>query len=100
MQQNVSTTGKTGHFVRLNPVTGEIASTAVAATAVEANAAADKAAAAFPAWSETGPNARRQLLLKAAQALTSKKDEFIALMQAETGATASWAASMSCLPPA
>ncbi|MDQ0137522.1 acyl-CoA reductase-like NAD-dependent aldehyde dehydrogenase [Neorhizobium galegae] len=91
MQQNVSTSGKSGQFGRLNPVTGEIASTAQAATAVEANAAADKAAAAFPAWSETGPNARRQLLLKASQALASKKDEFVALMQAETGATASWA---------
>ena len=92
MQQNVSTSGKPGQFVRLNPVTGEIASTAQAATAVEANAAADKAAAAFPAWSESGPNARRQLLLKASQALASKKDEFVALMQVETGATASWAA--------
>lgn len=47
MQQNVSTFGKPGYFVRLNPVTGEIASTAQAATGVEANAAADKAAAAF-----------------------------------------------------
>ncbi|EUB98212.1 Salicylaldehyde dehydrogenase [Rhizobium sp. CF080] len=91
MQQNVSTSGKPGQFVRLNPVTGEIASTAQAATAVEANAAADKAGAAFPGWSETGPNARRQLLLKASQALASRKDEFVALMQAETGATASWA---------
>ncbi|NKJ39513.1 hypothetical protein FHT28_006269 [Rhizobium sp. SG570] len=40
MQQNVSTFGKPGYFVRLNPVTGEIASTAQAATAVEAKAAA------------------------------------------------------------
>ncbi|SMD12166.1 aldehyde dehydrogenase [Rhizobium sp. RU36D] len=91
MQQNVSTSGKTGEFVRLNPLTGEIASTAKAATAQDASAAADRAAAAFPAWSETGPNARRQLLLKASNALAAKKDDFIALMQAETGATASWA---------
>ncbi|CAN7641532.1 aldehyde dehydrogenase [Neorhizobium sp. LjRoot104] len=91
MQQNVSTSGRTGEFVRLNPLTGEIASTAKAATALEACAAADRAAAAFPAWSETGPNARRQLLLKASNELAAKKDEFVALMQAETGATASWA---------
>jgi acyl-CoA reductase-like NAD-dependent aldehyde dehydrogenase len=91
MQQNVSTTDQSREFVRINPVTGEVASTAVAGKAAEAIAAADTAAAAFPAWSETGPGARRQLLMKAAQALSTKKDEFIALMQAETGATASWA---------
>ncbi|WP_051903972.1 aldehyde dehydrogenase [Neorhizobium vignae] len=91
MQQNVSTLSAAGEFVRLNPVTGEIASTARASKAAEAIAAADKAAAAFPAWSETGPGARRQLLMKAAQALSSKKDEFITVMQAETGTTASWA---------
>lgn len=65
MHKNVSMSGKSNQFVRFNPVTGEIASTAPAATAAEANAAIDVAAAAFPAWSETGPNARRQLLLKA-----------------------------------
>ncbi len=91
MQQNVSSTHQFRQFVRLNPVTGDVASTAPAGTAVEAIAAADKAAVAFRAWSETGPGARRQLLMKAAQVLSSKKDEFIALMQVETGATASWA---------
>ncbi|MDR6820349.1 acyl-CoA reductase-like NAD-dependent aldehyde dehydrogenase [Neorhizobium sp. 2083] len=91
MQQTISNSAPPGEFVRLNPMTGEIASKAQAGKSAEANAAADKAAVAFPAWSETGPNARRQLLMKASQALASRKDEFIALMQAETGATASWA---------
>jgi acyl-CoA reductase-like NAD-dependent aldehyde dehydrogenase len=91
MQQNLSSAGRPGRFVRLNPVTGEIASTAPAASAIEANAAADRAAAAFPGWSGTGPNTRRQLLLNASQALAAKKDEFVALMQAETGAAANWA---------
>jgi acyl-CoA reductase-like NAD-dependent aldehyde dehydrogenase len=91
MNQNISSISAPGEFVRLNPVTGEIASKAQAGKAAQANAAADSAAAAFPAWSETGPNARRQLLMKASEAISSKKDEFVSLMQAETGSTASWA---------
>lgn len=78
-------------FTRLNPVSGEVASTAEAATAESARAVADKAHAAFATWAETGPTARRQLLLKAADAFSSRKDDLIALMQAEIGATASWA---------
>lgn len=91
MQQDITSAAKPREFARLNPVTGEVASMARAGTAVDAIAAADKAAAAFPSWSETGPGARRQLLMKAAQALGARKDEFGALMQAETGSTASWA---------
>ena len=53
-------------FDRLNPVTGDIASRAAAAQIADAKRAADTAAAAFPAWSATGPNARRAILLKAA----------------------------------
>jgi acyl-CoA reductase-like NAD-dependent aldehyde dehydrogenase len=91
MQQAISPANKPHEFIRLNPVTGGVASTAPAGKAADAIAAADKAAAAFTAWSETGPGMRRQLLLKAADALASNKDQFIALMQAESGATASWA---------
>ena len=60
-------------FDRLNPVTGEVATTAPAATIADANAAADAAAAAFPAWSAIGPNARRALLNKAADALEARR---------------------------
>eukprot|EP01035_Chromulina_nebulosa_P039021 gene39021-52719_t len=59
-------------FERRNPVTGEVASTASAATVDDANAAANAAAAAFPIWSAMGPNARRALLNKAADALEAK----------------------------
>jgi acyl-CoA reductase-like NAD-dependent aldehyde dehydrogenase len=78
-------------FERRNPVTGEVATRAAAATATDAVAAADAAATAFPAWSALGPNARRGLLLKAADELASKADEFVSLMASETGATAGWA---------
>ena len=78
-------------FDRLNPVTGDIATRAAAAQIEDATRAADAAAAAFPAWSATGPSQRRMILLKAADVLASKAPQFIELMAAETGATAGWA---------
>src|SRR4051812_37042509 len=78
-------------FDRLNPVTGEIATTASAASVADANAACDAAAAAFPAWSALGPNARRALLNKAADALEAKAPQFIEAMMGEIGATQGWA---------
>ena len=78
-------------FDRLNPVTGAVASTCEAMDVAAACAIAEKAQAAFPAWSATGPGERRRLLLKAADALAGKMDDFVRLMAAETGATPSWA---------
>ena len=80
-----------GTFERRNPVTGDVATRAAAATVEDARAACDAAAAAFPAWSKLGPNARRTILLKAADALAAKAPEFIRLMAEEIGATAGWA---------
>jgi len=67
-------------FVRLNPITGEVASEAASATVTAARTAADSAAAAFPAWAALGPNARRAVLLKAADALAARTDQFITAM--------------------
>ena len=78
-------------FTRINPLTGEVASSAAAMKASDIPAIAASAAAAFPAWAATGPNARRAVLLKAAAALEGKKDQFVAAMMAETGSTAGWA---------
>ncbi|OGG54767.1 MAG: salicylaldehyde dehydrogenase [Candidatus Handelsmanbacteria bacterium RIFCSPLOWO2_12_FULL_64_10] len=78
-------------FERLNPVTGEVASTATAMKAADIPAIAARAAAAFPAWAAQGPNARRAVLIKAADALEAKQDGFVAAMMAETGATVGWA---------
>jgi acyl-CoA reductase-like NAD-dependent aldehyde dehydrogenase len=77
-------------FVRLNPMTGEAASTAAAATVADATAAADAAAAAFPAWSSLGPTARRAKLMRAADVLESQAGRFVELVTSETGATAGW----------
>lgn len=78
-------------FTRINPITGEAASTAQAMKAGDIPAIAARAAGAFPAWSSQGPNARRAVLMKAAAALEAKKDAFVAAMMAETGSTAGWA---------
>lgn len=78
-------------FNRVDPITGKVASTAPAMQADDMPAVALRAAAAFPAWAATGPNARRGILLKAAAALEARKDEFVAAMMAETGSTAGWA---------
>lgn len=78
-------------FERLNPLTGEVATTAVAATVDVANAACEAAATAFHTWSALGPNARRALLNKAADALELKADQFVSAMLEEIGATEGWA---------
>ncbi len=78
-------------FDRINPVTGEVATTAAAFGPAEANAAVEAAAAAFPAWSALGPNARRAALTKAADVLAAKADKFVDAMMGEIGATEGWA---------
>jgi benzaldehyde dehydrogenase (NAD) len=78
-------------FERINPLTDEPASKAVAMTPAEARAVADHAANALSGWSALGPNARRALLMKAAGALEERKEAFVSAMMAEVGATAGWA---------
>lgn len=84
-----ASTGAT--FERRDPITGDVASRAAAASVADAQAAADAAAAAFPTWSKLGPNARRAVLLKAADLLEGRASEFVTLMATEIGATAGWA---------
>lgn len=78
-------------FDRINPMTGEVATTASAASVADAEKAADAAAAAFPDWAALGPGARRGILLKAADLLAAHVDDFTDAMVAETGSTAPWA---------
>ncbi|AHE52357.1 salicylaldehyde dehydrogenase [Sphingomonas sanxanigenens DSM 19645 = NX02] len=72
-------------------MTGAVATTAPAATVADADAAVSAAAAAFPAWSALGPNARRAALGKAADALAARADQFVDAMMGEIGATEGWA---------
>ncbi|BET12706.1 aldehyde dehydrogenase [Pandoraea sputorum] len=78
-------------FERRNPLDGGVASRAPAATVEQARAAVRAAWDAFPAWSNTGPGERRALLMKAADQLEAKVEQFQAAMAAETGASGLWA---------
>jgi acyl-CoA reductase-like NAD-dependent aldehyde dehydrogenase len=78
-------------FTRFNPLTGGVASTAPAMQPADIPAIAARAAAAFPLWAATGPNARRAILMKAAAALESRAEAFVEAMMAEVGATRGWA---------
>ena len=77
-------------FERRDPVTGKVASEAAAAGLEDVAKVVEAAARAFPAWSETGPGARRALLNKAADLLDSRSDQFTKLMLEEIGATPPW----------
>jgi benzaldehyde dehydrogenase (NAD) len=79
------------NFDRLNPLTGDVASSAPAMKVADMPAIVARAAAAFPAWSAMGPNVRRAILMKAASALETKADAFVDAMMAEVGATKGWA---------
>ena len=83
-----SSTG--ARFERLNPMTGEVASSAAAATLEDADAAVQAAAKALPAWSALGPGERRTRLLRAATALEGKAGEFSALGMSEIGGAPGW----------
>jgi len=78
-------------YDRIDPVTGDVATSAAAASADDARAAVAAASAAFPAWAAMGPSERRALLNKAADLMDAKAGAFTELMLAETGATAGWA---------
>lgn len=78
-------------FTRINPLTGDVASSAEAMKGIDIPAIAAKAGAAFPAWAAMGPNARRGILMKAADALMARKEAFVEAMMGEIGATAGWA---------
>lgn len=54
-------------------------------------AAAEAASAAFTNWSNTGPNARRLLLNRAAEELEARADAFVATMAEELRASEPWA---------
>jgi len=82
--------GKTT-FQRHDPVTGVLVTEAASATVADAVAAADAAEAALPAWSARGPNERRAMLNRAANALEARAADFVDAMMGEIGATEGWA---------
>ncbi|MFS8979067.1 aldehyde dehydrogenase [Cupriavidus necator] len=77
-------------FERCNPVTGAPASRAPAASPADAARAVQAAADAFPRWAALAPGERRQRLLKAADLMDARIDEFVRIGAAETGGMANW----------
>ena len=78
-------------FERVSPITGRVVSSATAMSIADARAVAERAAAGFSVWAAMGPNARRAVLAKAAEALEQRRDELVQAMSDEVGATAGWA---------
>lgn len=83
-----------GTYPIVNPATEELVGNAPNASVADAEAAAAAAAEAFPAWSRTSVAERSALLVRAAEIMESRADEFVPLVQAETGATMRVAKSM------
>ena len=77
-------------FERKNPVTGDVVSVAAAAKAEDVDIAVNSAAEAFKTWSKTGPNERRTILNRCADALEARSAEFADLGARETGGTGPW----------
>ncbi|MHA7682485.1 aldehyde dehydrogenase [Cupriavidus sp. PET2-C1] len=77
-------------FERRNPLTDAVVSRAPAATLADADAAVEAAAAAFPGWAALLPGERRRRLLKAADLMDQRTEEFIRIGVAETGAMPNW----------
>ena len=76
-----------GMFDDINPFTGEVVAHVPAGTREDAARAIKAAAAAFPAWSESLPAERQAIFLKAADILERRRDEIVALLASETGAS-------------
>lgn len=70
---------------------GVVATVASAASVDDAIAAVDAAQVALPVWSVPGPNARRAVQMKLADAFDAKAADFVDAMTEEVGATESWA---------
>ncbi|MFZ0393438.1 MAG: aldehyde dehydrogenase [Terracidiphilus sp.] len=84
-----SESGRT--YDRIDPVKRTVATRAAAASVADVDSAVEAAAAQFESWSATGPGRRRELLLRAADALMAHIPDFTRLLVAETGATEGWA---------
>ena len=80
--------GADGGYEIVNPATEEVVGVAPEASERQALDAARAAREAFPAWSQTSPDVRADLLQKTADAMRDKFDELLPLVIAETGCTA------------
>ncbi|WP_022978284.1 aldehyde dehydrogenase [Nevskia ramosa] len=80
--------GKT--FARRHPTDDRLITTVAAASIADARVAAESAGRAYATWSQTGPTERRRVLLRAADLVEEKVDEFVTTMALEVGASELW----------
>jgi acyl-CoA reductase-like NAD-dependent aldehyde dehydrogenase len=80
--------GADGAYDIVNPATEEVVGLAPEASEAQAIDAARAAQEAFPAWSQTAPSVRAELLQKTADAMRDHFDDLLPLVIAETGCTA------------
>jgi acyl-CoA reductase-like NAD-dependent aldehyde dehydrogenase len=80
--------GDDGGYDVVNPATEEVVGVAPEASVAQADAAARAAQEAFPAWSQTTPDERGDLLRKTAELMKANFKELLPLVIAETGCTA------------
>ncbi|HEY6458381.1 MAG TPA: aldehyde dehydrogenase family protein [Steroidobacteraceae bacterium] len=69
----------------LNPATGKLLAHCARADRAQLDAAVAAAKAAFPAWSATTIDSRRQILLRIADAFEARRNEFARLLTQEQG---------------
>ena len=74
-----------------SPVTGKTLYNCSNAGSKDVTTAIDTAAEAFKTWRKTTPSRRRDIFLKAAEIMESRRDELVNTMKEETGATDVWA---------
>ena len=79
--------GARGTYDIVNPATEQVVGLAPEASVEQAEAACAAAAEAFTSWSRTKPEHRAELLNRAGDLLRDRIDDFVPLVQAETGAT-------------
>lgn len=77
-------------FDHIGPTTGDVVTKASAGKVDDANKAIEAAAKAFPIWSALPPSEKRIRLLKAADLLASRTNEFIDIGMAEMGSSSAW----------
>jgi acyl-CoA reductase-like NAD-dependent aldehyde dehydrogenase len=88
-KEQASATGAT--FERRNPASDAVISRGAAASVEDAVRAVASAQKAFVEWSKSGPTQRRALLLKAADEIEARADDFVEAMSLEVGANELWA---------
>lgn len=77
-------------FQRISPIDGKVASVAAAATIDDVDAAIASAHRAFATWSALSPTERRMRLLKAADLLNQRTQQFIDVAVNEIGSSPTW----------